>query len=248
MRCVFVHILAKPGEARLNPNIFAFYLADAPGFAENPLSVNELGPTIRYLQLKQGLSGSELARLIGITAPSLSQIVNGHAKPRQGTFSKLCQHLAKEPEEEQQLVDAFIRLTNKLPRAMVLDSAEYEKAERERAERFLEVKTQSIIFKRSVARELDKAGLRYQADYCEGIYSTDFLVEHEGRRYAVECKFNVQRDMDKTIRIAEMLKEHFGCAKCYIVTPSATGMMLSNKLPDGITLVSDSKILKEIKQ
>ncbi|MGF1451965.1 MAG: helix-turn-helix domain-containing protein [Opitutales bacterium] len=45
--------------------------------------MKELGLTIRHLQNKRGFSGQELARLVGITGSSLSQIVNGHAKPRQ---------------------------------------------------------------------------------------------------------------------------------------------------------------------
>ena len=200
--------------------------------------MNELGLTIKQLQRKYDISGQELSRRIGITASSLSQITNGHAKPRQGTFTKLCEILGKNQEDEKQLVDAFIRIKEDTPETVVVDSETYEKAEIERAERFLEVKAQSIAFKRSVARELEKAGLTYQAEFCEGIYVTDFLVEHKNRRYALECKFNLQRDMDKTIRIAGMLKDRLGCYRSFIVVPYADDALQLKQLPRGIKLLA----------
>jgi hypothetical protein len=88
-----------------------------------------------------------------------------------------------------------------------------------RAEQFMERKTQSIQFKRSVARELDKAGIAYKVDYCEGPYSTDFLIEKGGKRIAVECKSNVGRDLEKTAMNAELIKENLKCKEVYTVVP-----------------------------
>lgn len=82
-----------------------------------------------------------------------------------------------------------------------------------------ECKTQSIQFKRSVARELDKVGLAYQQDYCEGIYSTDFLIEQGGKRIALECRFNVQRDFERAILSAKVIREELRCDTVITVTP-----------------------------
>ena len=50
----------------------------------------------------------------------------------------------------------------------------------------------------------DKAVIKYRQDYCEGIYSTDFLIEKDDKRMALECKANVERDIAKTVTQAEL--------------------------------------------
>jgi len=181
--------------------------------------VNDLGLVIKKLQRKHGLNGQGLANLIGITPPNLSQIVNGHAKPRQGTFSKLCKVLGKDKADEKMLVDAFVRLAEDASESVVLNSADYEKSEIERAERYLEMKAQSISFKRSVKSELDKAKIDYEQDFCKGIYVTDFLVSVEGKRIALECKFNMHRDIEKTITSSRLIYKYFNCHLLFIVLP-----------------------------
>ena len=127
--------------------------------------------------------------------------------------------LAQDKADEKLLVDAFVRLKEGGPEAAVVNFEEYEKAEMERAERFLEVKSQSIAFRRSVARELDQGGLTYEQEFSQGIYVTDFLIRIGGKRIALECKFNVQRDFDKTLTISKILKERLQCEQVYIVVP-----------------------------
>ncbi len=204
--------------------------------------MNELGITIKQLQRKYQLTGQELAKRVGITGSNLSQIVRGHAKPRQGTFTSLCKELAQTPEDEKLLVDAFVRVKEGVPETVVVNTEQYEQAENERAERYLEVKAQSIAFKKSVARELDKLGFSYEQDYCEGIYVTDFLVIHEGRRIALECKFNVHRDFEKTVRIAGILKVKLNCEGAFIVLPYADDVIYSREMPQGISIITVSEI------
>lgn len=91
--------------------------------------------------------------------------------------------------------------------------------ERERIERWLEARTQAITFKDAVSRELDKAGISYRRDVCDGIASADFLIERDGKRIAIECKFNVSRDFDKTVGIARLLREMLRCHRVIIVVP-----------------------------
>ena len=180
---------------------------------------NVLGDTIKSLLKVHRMKAYELGEEIGLSPTSVSKIMNGVTRPRQNTFTRMCQALCKTKEEERRLVAAFAgtEFLDEEP-DQALPSAEKEIL-RLRAEQFLERKTQSIQFKRSVARELDQAGVEYQQDYCEGIYSTDFLIEKDGKRVAVECKANVGRDLEKTIAMTELLKEGLRCERVLIVVP-----------------------------
>jgi transcriptional regulator with XRE-family HTH domain len=168
----------------------------------------------------RGLKAYELGKKIGVSATSISKIMNGASRPRQNTFTRMCKVLCTTKDEEQKLVSAFAGSEQ-----LIEDNepSNNPSAEKEllslRAEQFLERKTQAILFKRSVARELDKAGIAYQQDYCEGIYSTDFLIEKDGKRIALECKANAGRDPEKTLAMAELLKEGLGCERVVIVVP-----------------------------
>ena len=166
-------------------------------------SENVLGKTIKTLLKVRGLKAYELGEAIGLSPTSVSKIINGVTRPRQNTFTRMYQALCKTKDEEP---DQALPSSDKV--ILLL-----------RAEQFLERKTQSIQFKRSVARELDKAGIEYKQDYCEGIYSTDFLIERDGKRIALECKANVGRDIDKTLAMAELLKAGLKCQRVVIVVP-----------------------------
>lgn len=185
----------------------------------NKPAKNILGDTIKQFLKLRGMKAYELGEEIGLSPTSISKIMNGVSRPRQNTFTRMCQALCKTKDEERRLVAAFAgaEFLEEEP-DQVLPSAEKEIL-RLRAEQFLERKTQSIQFKRSVARELDKAGIEYKQDYCEGIYSTDFLIEQDDKRIALECKANVERDLNKTITIQSLLKEALKCESVLIVTP-----------------------------
>jgi hypothetical protein len=111
--------------------------------------------------------------------------MNGVNRPRQNTFTRMCQELCTSKEDERKLVSAFAgtELLEKDEQAPY-HAQKQRDAEQEvlrlRAEQFLEHQTQSIQFKRSVARALDKAGIADRQDYCEAPVSTDFLIEHQG--------------------------------------------------------------------
>ena len=180
---------------------------------------NVLGDTIKRLLKARGMKAYELGEEIGLSPTSISKIMNGVSRPRQNSFTRMCQALCKTKDEERRLVAAFAgtELLDEEP-DQALPSSE-KVILRLRAEQFLERKTQSIQFKRSVARELDKAGIAYKQDYCEGIYSTDFLIEKDGKRIALECKANVGRDLEKTLAMTELLKEGLVCERVVIVVP-----------------------------
>ena len=185
---------------------------------------NVLGKTIKALLKLRGLKAYELGEEIGMSPTSISKIMNGVSRPRQNSFTRMCQALCQTKEEERKLVAAFAgtELLDEEP-DQSLPSSEKEIL-RLRAEQFLERKTQSIQFKRSVARELDKLGLSYEQDYCEGIYSTDFLIEKDGKKIALECKANIDRDIEKTVAQADMVMGKLGFPTL-VVAPYITGIM-----------------------
>lgn len=191
-----------------------------------------LGDVVRLMMERRGLTGNRLAADIGISPTSVSKIVTGASQPKQVTFSRLMKRLCTSPAEEQMLIRAFTGSVESLPEETPIDDERNRKEERERCERFLEVKTLAIAFKRSVARELDRAGVSYKADYCQGICSTDFLIERDGKRIALECKFNVQRDFEKAITIAGILKERLTCDDVFIVVPFYDEVVSGEPLAD----------------
>ncbi|MFC4993556.1 helix-turn-helix domain-containing protein [Rubritalea tangerina] len=178
---------------------------------------NILGETIHALMRQRGLKAFELGEKIALSPTSISKIVNGVTRPRQNTFTRMCQVLCETKEEERRLVAAFAGtklLDEELDEASAASNKEILRL---RAEQFIERKTQAIAFKRSVARELDKIGVDYEADHYEGIYSTDFLIQKEGKRLALECKANVGRDIDRSIATCEVIQENLRCEVIVVV-------------------------------
>ena len=187
-----------------------------------------LGETIRQLLKEQDMRAFELGEQIGLSPTSISKLMNGISSPRQNTFSKLCQVLCRSQADERRLVQAYtgtVLPEERAPRSLSRAPASHQAKDREilrmRSEQYLERKTQSIQFKRSVARTLDEARIAYQADYCAAPYSTDFLIERHGQRIALECKSNVGRDRDKTQMIVSLLQQGLDCARVLIVVPYA---------------------------
>jgi transcriptional regulator with XRE-family HTH domain len=180
--------------------------------------MNHFGDALRQLMEAKKVSGLKLAEDIGISTTSVSRILNGQSRPRQVTLSRIMKALCQDRSEEQALLRAYSGLDT-LPEERALNDERNAQANEERVRRFLEVKTQSILFKRSVAKELDKAGIAYVQDYCKGAISTDFLIESGGHRIALECRFNVQRDLERAVLTANFLKKELGCNMVITVTP-----------------------------
>lgn len=123
------------------------------------------------------------------------------------------------PDEEQLVLRAFAGLKNQVTEEPLVEDSRNAIVERERVERWLEARTQAITFKNAVARELEKAGISYRRDFCEGIASADFLIERARARIAFECKFNVGRDFEKTVGIARLLLDLLRCDRVVVIVP-----------------------------
>ncbi len=168
---------------------------------------------------RRKITGAKLAEDIGLSATSVSRIITGHSKPKQVTLTRLMKRLCASPQDQQMMLRAFTGLKAPVGEEPLADDPRNATEERERVERWLEARTQAITFKDAVGRELDKAGISYRRDVCEGIASADFLIERGSRRIAIECKFNVSRDFDKTVGIARLLCELLRCAWVFVVVP-----------------------------
>jgi Helix-turn-helix. len=168
---------------------------------------------------RRGLTGVQLGEEIGLSATSVSRIIQGHAKPKQVTLSRLMKRLCVTPEDEQIILRAFTGVSAPAAEEPASDDPRNAAEERERVERWLEARTQAIVFKNAVAKELDKAAIPYRRDVCDGIASADFVIERAGQRIALECKFNVSRDFDKTLGIAKLLLSALACDAVCVVVP-----------------------------
>ena len=201
--------------------------------------MKKFGDALRQLMELKAVTGVQLSAETGLTTTSISRLLNGQTRPRQVTLTRLMKYLCETKAEEQSLLRAYSGLET-LPEETVLDDEKNAQEERSRALRYLEMKSQSIAFKRSVARELDKAGLSYKQDYAEGVFVTDFLIQQDGKRVALECKFNIHRDFEKTGTITELLKENLKIDSVLIVVPY--GMDSVTKESSGLTIVELSEL------
>ena len=99
---------------------------------------NPLGGLIRALLAARGLKAFELAEKVGISKQSISKIMTGLKRPRQTTFTKICEVLVSTPEEERALVQAYLNSKAlKKDRAAPLNPAMEAATLRRRAEQFL---------------------------------------------------------------------------------------------------------------
>jgi hypothetical protein len=198
---------------------------------------------------RRELTGAQLARDIGISATSVSRIITGHSKPRQVTLTRLMKRLCAGTNDEQLMLRAFTGVEIPAIEEPLTDDPQNSIEERERVERWLESRTQAITFKNAVEQELKRAGIAYRRDYCEGIASVDFLVETTSGRIALECKFNVSRDFEKTVGIARLLCELVRCARVVIVVPFV-GDFVRLALTDArtITICTPSDAVALLKQ
>lgn len=210
--------------------------------------MKKLGDAIRRLMEAKEVTGVQLAADIGLTPASISRILNGASRPRQVTLSRLMKRLCETREEEQSILRAYSSLIEGVPEESVVDDEENRREEIARCERFLEIKTQSISFKSSVARELAKEGIEVKQDYCEGLVSTDFLIERDGKRIALECKFNVHRDVEKTRITAGIIQDRLRCEVVFVVVPFLQDTDMKNLASQELNVVSVHDLPEEIQK
>jgi len=58
-----------------------------------------------------------------------------------------------------------------------------------------------------------------QGDMFQQVRVSDFLIEKDGKRIALECKSNIGRDIEKTEAICALIQEQLNCSQVRIVLP-----------------------------
>lgn len=203
------------------------------------------GDVIRLLMQRRELTGNQLATDIGISATSVSKIVTGQSKPKQLTLTRLIKRLCTNPEEEQMVIRAFTGLTDAMPDEPEKSPRPLPEDEIERVTRYIEVKSMSVAFRNDVEAALEGAGLQFKRDYRNDPFICDFMLELRGRRVAIDCKYNVNRDWDRTYATVKILRKNLPCDKVIIAIPYENDLVrkaLSEILEQGGDIVEISNL------
>lgn len=192
------------------------------------------------------MTGIDLARTVGLSKQSVSKILNGHAHPRQGTLSKLMRTLCTTAGEEQMLISAYeggeLKIdvlktddgrqrrddrekgAGEIParRDWIEESGATLSEEMERAARYLEIKALSVGFEEDVATLLRKAKIPFKRNLRHGSFIAEFIARPRGAkgpRVLIECKFNVNRDWERTRATAILIQKNMPCNQVIVAVP-----------------------------
>lgn len=178
-----------------------------------------LGEILRDMVNQRGLRQKALAAKISITEASLSNILNGKARPRQLTLTRLIDQLQPAPDELQRLLATYDHAEMlELPERPASPEQPIPQDEMERVKRYMEIKSMSVTFQDDVEKELDRTGLFFERSHRQENIICDFLLPGPPR-IAVDCKYNLNRDWDRTVTSVKLLKEHLDLEIVLIVVP-----------------------------
>jgi len=178
-----------------------------------------LALTIRELIARRGMTQKALAKRISMSESSLSLILNGRARPRQITVTRLMQHLCVNSQEEQMLIAAYDQAeAADLPIRPVTPDRPIGDDELDRVRRYMEVKTMSVAFEQDVEKILRDAGFTFHHPYRQDPFICDFYLPGPPR-IALDCKFNVNRDWDRIVATVKLMYEHLPVDEVLVVVP-----------------------------
>ncbi|MFI3291722.1 MAG: helix-turn-helix transcriptional regulator [Opitutales bacterium] len=188
---------------------------------------NEIGVLLKRLILKNGMNQRSFSEKIDLSATALSQIITGKTKPRQATLTKIMTVLTLTDDEEQDLLKAFEN-SNSLPEdtSSPVEPLRVYKENRERCYRYLEMKSRSIAFNNEVELILQSMGVEYIKDYMKSNIVCDYYIKD--LNIGIECKFNVTRDVEKTLTISKIVKENLKFDELCLVVP------MKNEIPQDV--------------
>ena len=187
--------------------------------SEMPLTnfSGRLALAIRELIERRGMTQKALAKRIGMSESSLSLIFNGRARPRQITVTRLMQHLCTNVQEEQMLIAAYDQAeAAELPIRPA--APERPIGEDDRVRRYMEVKSMSVAFQQDVEKILRQGGFAFQHPYRQDPFICDFYLPGPPR-IALDCKFNVNRDWDRSVASVKLMYEHLPVDEVLVVVP-----------------------------
>jgi plasmid maintenance system antidote protein VapI len=187
--------------------------------SKNTPKNSALGDVLRKIVDDRGLRQKVLAAKIGITEASLSNILNGKARPRQLTLTRLIDQLQTTPEEFQRIQAAYDHAEMaELPERPASPEQPIPQDEMERVKRYMEIKSMSVTFQDDVEKELFRTGLFFERAHRHENIICDFLLPGPPR-IAVDCKYNLNRDWDRTVTSVKLLKDHLNLEVVFIVVP-----------------------------
>jgi transcriptional regulator with XRE-family HTH domain len=186
-----------------------------------------LALVLRDVIERRGVKQKALAKQIGISESSFSLILNARARPRQITITRLMQQLNCTPEEQQAIVAAYDHAEDvELPLKPTSPERPIPEDEMDRVRRYMEVKSMSVAFEQDVEKVLRDAGVAYEHPYRRDPYICDFYLPGPPST-AIDCKFNVNRDWDRTVATVRLLKENLGVEEVWILVPYTNEMSQS---------------------
>jgi transcriptional regulator with XRE-family HTH domain len=178
-----------------------------------------LGGILREMVDSRGLRQKALASKISLTESSLSNILNGKARPRQLTLSRLIQQLEPTPDEQQRLLAAYDHAEMvELPERPASPEQPIPLDEIERVTRYMEMKSMSVTFQDDVEKALNGAAVYFERSHRQENIICDFLLPGPPR-VAIDCKYNLNRDWDRTVASVKLLKVHLDLEVVLIVVP-----------------------------
>ncbi len=168
---------------------------------------------------RRGLRQKAVAERVKLTESSLSNILNGHSRPRQVTLSRLIRELDATREEQQRILAAYDHTEAAgLSERPSNPEDPIPPDEIERVERYMETKSMAITFQEDVEKILRSSGHAFEHPHRQGALICDFLIMGPPR-VALECKFNVNRDWDRTTASVDLLRKHLGLEAVLVVVP-----------------------------
>lgn len=176
--------------------------------------MNLLGKVIRDLLDERGLTQKELAAQIRLSAASLSQIINGKAKPRQINLTRIMQAICKTPQDEQRIIHAFYNIETLLPDSPKELERPVAPDNLDRVTRYLSMKIASVRLRQRVESILLKVGVPYFRDYIHEPLICDFYLP--GHKLILECRANPTRDQDRAEITCGLLRQAF--PECEVIT------------------------------
>lgn len=178
-----------------------------------------LAEVLREIIDRRGLRQKALAKRINLTEASLSHILNGHSRPRQLTLTRLIRQLDATAEEEQRVLAAY---DHSEMAALPVQPSDAEKPvpqdEIDRVKHYMEVKSMAVTFEEDVEKIVIAARFAFRRLYREGALICDFFLPGPPK-VAVECKYNVNRDWDRTSVSVRLLRENLDLETVLVVVP-----------------------------
>lgn len=197
----------------------------------------QFGQQLLALIERKGLKQGDLAKASGISAASISKIINGKSKPKGITLRKILAHLKLTEEETNGLLSKL----SSMPNASVPQST-VERIQR-RAEK--------VEIRRWAEKLLNDSGIRYnqeplmKTDPDQRIVTFDLLIRPS---IAVEATPNLEGAVASCLEEAETYLSISKVEYVIILTPFVYESRLPDNIPSNIYFCSTSSFLKTVQQ